>query len=200
MLNPSQGVNTMNKLTALLLAALLFALPLTGSLAEAPPAESPGAVTTPAETPETETPPAESPASEAPRAPSCCRGWRRNQARPSQAPFVDENQDGLCDTCGQAPGQNPGAPGFTDEDQDGVCDHLGTSQQRQGRQRLMRGRQAVRKLGRMMRGRMGGMRGALPNTQGRFFQDQYQDGVCDHFNQGTGQPWTAPRGPGRNRR
>lgn len=194
----------MNKLTALLLAALLFALPLTGSLAEAPPAESPGAVTTPAETPETETPPAELPEAEAPaeapRAPSCCRGWRRNQARPSQAPFVDENQDGLCDTCGQAPGQNPGAPGFTDEDQDGVCDHLGTSQQRQGRQRLMRGRQAVRKLGRMMRGRMGGMRGALPNTQGRFFQDQDQDGVCDHFNQGTGQPWTAPRGPGRNRR
>lgn len=42
--------------------------------------------------------------------------------------FVDQDGDGLCDLCGQEPGQGPG---FVDADGDGVCDNYGTGQQQQ---------------------------------------------------------------------
>ena len=46
--------------------------------------------------------------------------------------FVDEDGDGVCDTCGNGSGQGRG---FVDDDGDGVCDHAGTGQQgaRRGR-------------------------------------------------------------------
>ena len=187
----------MKELTVLLLAMLLAALPLMGLMEDTTAAEAP--VETPAETP----------AAQAPR-----WGWRWNQNQEqAQPPFVDENQDGVCDTCGQTPGQNPAAPGFTDEDQDGVCDHYvpgvgpgfqGRSQA-QGRMPMMRGRMMMGR-GRMAQGRMGGRRGGMQGPQGRgaqgpSFLDENQDGICDRFNPGTAQPWNTPGfGPGRNRR
>lgn len=96
--------------------------------------------------------------------------------------FQDENEDGLCDLCGQKPGENKNAPGFVDENGDGQCDHFGTDEQYQGRsQNFGRGRsqrqmgcsgqcgQGGRGQGRRMGGGRNGcprMQNANPNGQG----------------------------------
>ncbi len=105
---------------------------------------------------------------------------RGRWAQDGQAPlnnYSDENEDGICDACGQVPGQNPNAPGFVDEDQDGVCDYLGTRQQFQGRMQGMRGR--------MMRRGM----------TGQGFTDENQDGVCDACGAQPSQGRMGQRGP-----
>lgn len=43
--------------------------------------------------------------------------------------FADLNCDGVCDTCGNVQGTNAQAPGFIDANGDGVCDNMGTGQQ-----------------------------------------------------------------------
>ncbi len=108
----------MKKTLLILMLALAMTLPLL-SLAEA------------TEVPEVETP------DQQPVTPVGGQYGRRwnIQDDPAFAParFMDENEDGVCDLCGNEPGKNTQAPGFVDEDQDGVCDHYGTDQQRQGR-------------------------------------------------------------------
>lgn len=75
----------------------------------------------------------------------CGMGFGRRNRGTGQAArqnrFVDGNQDGVCDICGNEQGKNTEAPGFTDENNDGVCDHLGIDQQRQRRSQMkpMRG-------------------------------------------------------------
>ena len=84
---------------------------------------------------------------------------RRNQTNAHQPTFVDENNDGVCDlcgnvqgagyvdadgdgvcdNCGNVQGANAQAPGFIDADGNGVCDNLGTAQQYQGRMGSTRG-------------------------------------------------------------
>ena len=46
-------------------------------------------------------------------------------ANPSGQNFVDEDGDGICDTCGNIPGT--GGSNFVDEDGDGVCDTCGNA-------------------------------------------------------------------------
>lgn len=181
---PEKGEETMKKLTILLAIALMLALPVLG-LAET------------AAAPETTEIP------EVTETPAWGMGWGRgrwNQQAPAEVPqapgFVDENQDGVCDTCGQTPGQNPQAPGFTDENADGVCDHFGTDAQFQGRAGMMQGRSRMAQRGmrmaqgrgrgmmgqgrtQMMRGRMHNAQGQ--NSQGPNFADANQDGICDFF-------------------
>lgn len=187
----------MKKKLLLVVLALAIALPLAGLAADVP------------ETPETE-------------APATWYGprWRQNAPATPPTGFVDENNDGVCDNCGNTQGANPDAPGFADEDNDGVCDNLGTTQQGQGRLQMMRirmqqmqgrmqqmqgrmqqqGRGANMQGRHTMRGRMqqqgmgrGMARGAQGNAQGPNYQDENNDGVCDHR--------TAPAqrkfGPGR---
>lgn len=153
----------MKKALIFLMMALLL-LPVAGLAEDAPPAE---------------TPQAGAPA--APTSRGC--GWRRGA--PQGAPgsrFTDENNDGVCDACGQTPAQDDAAPGFADEDGDGVCDHRAA------------GRRQGRGMGRM-RGPMQGMRGRMQGRgmgrtgqrgqgvrQGRNFVDANGDGVCDNLN------------------
>lgn len=193
----------MKKTAILVLAALLLALPILGlgeTVTNPEVTEAPAATETPVW--------------------GMGRGnrWQQNQTTPPQSNFVDENQDGVCDTCGQASGQNPQAPGFVDENADGVCDHYGTDAQYQGRGRMMQGRmqgmqgrgaQAFRGRAPMgqgrvqgMRGHMGMMRNRMHRGQGQSFADANQDGVCDFFQNNTqSQPGgrfrnNTPQGPG----
>lgn len=77
---------------------------------------------------------------QATQAPSLTQGggrrWRQQPAQPdnqeAKSRYVDENQDGICDNCGQQPGSNTKAPGFVDADGDGLCDHLSEAGQRKG--------------------------------------------------------------------
>lgn len=125
-------------------------------------------------------------------------GRRWNQAAPNttapQTGYVDADNNGLCDNCGNALGTNPEAPGFIDENKDGVCDHFGTDEQGQGQGRLqgMMGRMQNRQ------GRGQGMmgRGIQSSAQGQNYVDGNNDGVCDNFNQNTQRTF----GCGRNRR
>lgn len=125
--------------------------------------------------------------------------------------YVDADGDGVCDNCGQAQGQNPGAPGFTDADGDGVCDHLGTPMQRRfamGSRQMMRGRAMHMRSfapGAQMPGR-----GVQGTARGSNYVDADNDGVCDNLgtapmqNMRPGQRNFAPAQPGvrpgRNRR
>lgn len=142
----------------------------------------------------------DTPATPAPTTPwGIGRGYRWQQTPPAapQNNFVDENQDGVCDNCGQTPGQNPQAPGFVDADQDGVCDKFGTQAQFQGRGMMGR-QQGMRGQMQGMRGQMQGMRGRMHRMQnqtngyqpGRGFVDANNDGICDLFQNNT------PRQPG----
>lgn len=136
----------MTKKLFTLLLALALALPILGLAAEALP----------------EAAPADDALDAAPWG-----GQRGRYAR--RAPrtgYLDQNNDGICDNCGQAQGQDPDVPGFVDEDKDGVCDNCGAAQQAQA------GRQGRR--GGMMRGFGRGQ------AQGRGFLDEDKDGVCDH--------------------
>ncbi len=191
----------------LLSLVLTIALPLMGLAAETTPE------TTPEVTPQTETPAVQY----GPR-------WRwttpdTTPATPPAARYADENNDGVCDNCGQTPGTNEDAPGYVDEDKDGVCDNLGTAQQGQaGRMQAMRGRmQHMQGRMQQMQGRGMGRRGMQGNMQGRGqgmmqqgrqgnvqgsnWQDSNNDGVCDHRD--AQQPQWQQRqqpggGPGRN--
>ena len=173
----------MKKTLLILAMALLIALPAFGLAAEETAA------------PETETTPA----------PAAQYGRRWRQTAP-QSRFEDADNDGICDNCGQAQGQNPDAPGFTDENKDGICDRYNTPLQGQGGQGRFSGR--GQRMGRMNRmGRMGcGMRGnAQGQGQGRGFVDADGDGVCDHFGTNSQPSWQLGPGrpggrPGRNRR
>ena len=200
----------MKKNLLILTLALLIALPVFGLAAEA---------TTPAATEvlETETTPV------APYGGQNGRRW--NQTAPGttvpQSGYVDDDNDGVCDICGNEQGKNPEAPNFLDENEDGVCDHFGTDQQGQGARDLqaMRGRmqkmmgRMQQMMGRMQnaQGRMQGMMGrgqrgqddfqgrgqqGQGNVQGRNYADTNNDGVCDHFDLDTQRNF----GPGRNRR
>lgn len=124
------------------------------------------------------------------------RGRRRVwQPEAPAGGFVDENQDGVCDNCGQIPGQNPQAPGFADENKDGVCDRFGTEAQRLNRRHGMgQGRTQQLKRGR------GGMAQTQnrTNLQEKNFTDANQDGICDLFQNRTRQQ--QPGGRGRFRR
>ena len=100
------------------------------------------------------------------------RGMRQQtfmQGQNNGSGFVDQDGDGVCDTCGNGAGRGPGfidedgdgmCDNFVDEDGDGICDNAGT----------------------------GG--------QGPGFVDEDGDGVCDHL--GTGQQG-ARRGGGMGR-
>lgn len=111
----------MKKTLLMLMLALALTLPLFG-LAEA------------AAAPETEVPAKET---FTPPGGQYGRRWNTpgaNMPVPPQANrFTDEDNDGVCDLCGNEPGKNTQAPGFVDENQDGVCDHYGTDEQYQGR-------------------------------------------------------------------
>ncbi len=87
--------------------------------------------------------------------------------------FVDENNDGVCDTCGLAhpgagQGLNTACENFVDANNDGVCDNYGTAQQGTG-------------FGRGQSGRQAGGRGMKANTAGANYVDANNDGVCDNF-------------------
>lgn len=107
-------------------------------------------------------------------------GRRFNQA--PQAPaalqgnYVDADNDGTCDICGNEQGKNAAAPGFVDADFDGTCDHYGTDLQGLG-------------------GRKQGM-GRGQSAQGQSFVDVDKDGVCDNLGSAAGQG----AGRGRNRK
>lgn len=145
--------------------------------------------------------------------PAVGRRWRWNpptSSTPTETPapgFVDENNDGICDVCGQQQGTNPNAPGFVDENKDGVCDHLGTDQQGQNnlRNRLhakrARMQQAQGGRGRQQQpGRNAAGQAPGRNTvQGRNYQDGNKDGVSDNLSTQR-QQRQQPNGRGRNRR
>ena len=113
-----------------------------------------------------------------------------------QTGFLDADNDGVCDNCGNALGTNSDAPNFIDENKDGVCDYFGTAQQGQGQGRF----QSMRGRMQQMMGRGQGMMGrgqqGQGNIQGQNYADTNNDGVCDHFGTDTQQNF----GPGRNRR
>lgn len=100
------------------------------------------------------------------------RGWRFQQdSMPPASNFTDKDNDGLCDNCGQTPGQNPQAPNFTDENQDGVCDHFNDGSMTQNHMRFMH-RQMTQNSMPGMRNRMrqnmpGGMRNRMPGRFGK---------------------------------
>lgn len=148
--------------------------------------------------------------------------WRQNTpavpadpATPAdpQTNYVDADNDGICDNCGLAQGQNPDAPGFTDADGDGVCDHLGTAMQRRfamGSRQMMRGRSMHKRAARQGQQMPG--RGLQGTAQGQNYVDADNDGVCDNLGtapmlqkqqrpgQGTFGPAQRNMRPGRNRR
>lgn len=197
----------MKKLSLLLALALILAMPvfsLAESTAEVGQAEAGTAQ------PETTTQPP--------------YGWRGRygQTNPAtQGGFVDENQDGVCDNCGQ--GQ-----GFVDEDKDGVCDNCGQTPWQgpmggrgmQGRRGMtpgfgkqnpqggwtpgqgMQGRRFMMHGG-MMQGRRGMMPGfgsRNPQGQGRFGQANpgAREGFIDENKDGVCDHWgTFNRGPAR---
>lgn len=159
----------MKRTFLILTLALALTLPLLG-LVEAPAAS------------ETEVPAEEI---LVPQGRQAGRRWNmpgQDMPTPPAGRFIDENNDGVCDLCGNEPGKNAQAPGFVDENNDGVCDHFGTDAQRQG------------PMGRLGMGRHGMRR---PGTQapGRCMQRMTP-----------GQGFTPPAfnnrnfGPGRNRR
>lgn len=189
----------MRKTLVILVMALLIALPVFGLAAELPAA------------PDAET--------AAPPAVQYGRRWRQTTPAEPAVPatpaaprtgYVDADNDGVCDNCGQAQGQNPNAPGFTDADGDGVCDHLGSARQRRfamgSRQMMMGGRgQHRRPFGNAQQMPGKGMRGA---QQGSNYADSDNDGVCDNMGTGPMQnrrpgsfgPAQPGARPGRNRR
>jgi hypothetical protein len=123
-------------------------------------------------------------------------GSRWRQTAPDttapQTGFVDADNDGECDNCGNALGTNPEAPNFIDENKDGVCDHFGTDEQGQGLIQGMFGRmQNVQGRGQGMMGQ-----GVQGNAQGSNYLDANNDGVCDNYNSNTQRNF----GCGRNRR
>jgi hypothetical protein len=137
----NEGDTPVKKNLIILALALLIALPIYGLAAEA----------------------AALPAADAQTTPLGGQFGRRNQTAAQQPAFIDENNDGICDlcgnvqgagyvdadgdgvcdNCGNVQGTNAQAPGFIDADGNGVCDNLGTAQQYQGRMGSTRG------LGRM---------------------------------------------------
>ncbi len=92
-------------------------------------------------------------------------GGRWNQSAPQttqaapQVNFVDADNDGVCDVCGNVPGANAQAPGFVDANGDGVCDHFGTAQQHQG------GQQGQKQAGGRGFGKSQGGQGRHQNAQ-----------------------------------
>jgi len=101
------------------------------------------------------------------------RQWLNRENAPAERPFVDEDGDGVCDVCGNVPGEFAGGRGwrgqgpngegvrqFVDEDGDGVCDVCGN----------------------------------VPG-EGQFV-DQDGDGVCDLFDgeRGAGRRWQSEDG------
>jgi hypothetical protein len=167
----------MKKNLLILTLALLVALPVLGLAADL----------TPVTTPETQT---AAPILYGPR-------WRQNAAPATTAPqtgYVDADNNGICDNCGNALGTNPDAPNFIDENKDGICDHFGTDEQGQrlGRMQGMRGR--IQQMMGRGQGMMG--RGIQGNVQGQNYADANNDGVCDNFGTDTQRNF----GPGRNRR
>lgn len=134
----------MKKTLFVLILALVLALPLLG-LAE-----------------DTAVPEAQ-PESTAPAAPYGTGRGRWADKAPAPR-FQDENGDGVCDGCGQKPGENQEAPGFVDEDGDGKCDRYGTEDQYQGRG-MMRGRGRWQQPGSAGRGGRGPGRRVAPGSQ-----------------------------------
>jgi len=178
----------MKKNLLILTLALLIALPVLGLAADL----------TPVTTPETQT-------AEATAAPILYGPrWRQNATPATTIPqtgYVDADNDGICDNCGNALGTNPDAPNYVDENKDGVCDHFGTDEQGQrlGRMQQMMGRmQNLQGRSRQAQGRGQGMmgRGVQGNAQGQNYADANNDGVCDNFGTDTQRNF----GPGRNRR
>ena len=106
-----------------------------------------------------------------------------------QTGFLDTDNDGVCDNCGNALGTNSDAPNYIDENKDGVCDYFGSAQQGQGQGRMQS--MCGRGQGMMGRGQQG-----QGNIQGQNYADANNDGVCDHFGTDTQRNF----GPGRNRR
>lgn len=163
------------------------------------------------------------------QAPAAQPVWRRGmmqrrfQTTKTAAPgsnFADENEDGLCDTCGKT--QAEAGKNFAEKNQDGVCDcaqdgFLGQHSQ-MTRSMLKKHRNTPEKTQRRIAqgtvpGQGLGKRGfmnqspvaedAQPQSfQGSNFADENQDGICDLYqNNGTRQtPAYRNGGPGRNRR
>ena len=113
-----------------------------------------------------------------------------------QTGFLDANNDGVCDNCGNVLGTNSDAPNYIDENKDGVCDYFGTAQQGQGQGRFQSMRGRMQQMMGRGQGMMGGGRQGLSNVQGQNYADANNDGVCDHFGTSTQQNVS----PGRNRR
>lgn len=117
--------------------------------------------------------------------------WRQTtpDTTAPQTGFLDANNDGICDNCGNELGKNTDAPNYIDENKDGVCDHFGTDEQGQGQGQMqgMRGR---------MQQMMGRMQQGQGNVQGQNYADANNDGVCDNLGTGTQQNF----GHGCNRR
>ena len=107
-------------------------------------------------------------------------GRRFNQAPQApaaqQGSYVDADNDGKCDICGNEQGTNAAAPGFVDANNDGTCDHYGTDLQGQGGRRQGKGVQG--------------------SAQGQSFVDADGNGVCDNLGTDAGQG----AGRGRNRK
>ena len=59
--------------------------------------------------------------------------------------FVDEDQDGLCDSC-QLPKEAPEQPGFVDEDGDGLCDHCGQQPDAKAPGRQQKGKRIIQRI------------------------------------------------------
>ncbi|NLD35201.1 MAG: hypothetical protein GX653_09865 [Clostridiales bacterium] len=180
----------------ILMLALSLALPVLSLAAEATqPATAPAATEQAEQTADTT----------APFGMGRNRRWNAAPTAPGTN-YADENNDGVCDNCGQ-PGQAPGrgqGPNFTDENNDGVCDHFADGNMAMMRRKMQRsamaGMRGRKSFGPGMQGRPGmgarpGM-GQAPNAQGPNYADENNDGVCDNL------PSTQPaqRGPGRNRR
>lgn len=182
----------MKKNLLILTLALLIALPVFGLAADAATPVVPEAQTS-------------EPAVTTPLGGQYGRRWNRNTPDTAvpQAGYVDADNNGLCDNCGNEQGKNTDAPNYLDENKDGVCDHFGTDQQGQGQGRMqgMRGRmQQIKGRAQNAQGRGQGMMGrnqqGQGSVQGQNYADANNDGVCDNLGGNTQRNF----GRGRNRR
>lgn len=181
----------MKRTILLLLALLVLTLPL---LSLAQETAAPEATAAPTQSPEEES-------TKRPWGPR--RGMRFGQAQPPA--FVDENEDGVCDFCGQATGDSASTP----TEQEGFTPPAAMQQRRQMmRGRMMQGQMPMmqRRMqmmrSQMLRGCMAGGQGfqQAPQGQGPQFQDQDQDGICDHFQTFKNQQNAPASRPGMQRR
>ena len=115
------------------------------------------------------------------------RRWNQAPQAPAaqQGSYVDADDDGKCDICGNEQGTNATAPGFVDADNDGTCDNYGTDLQGQGGNRQGNGG-----------GQNAQGKGVQGSAQGQSFVDADGNGVCDNLGTDAGQTF----GRGRNRK